>query len=122
MLPELNAIDQRIFQEQKHMLHNLATRAREEVLIEIEHCIPILAQSVQSVSMRYPRLTGIFANVLQNRRIVPKSTMHLAPYVLPAIAKSVEVLLGRQKMREYERTAEIYQQLLVAYLKQDLGY
>lgn len=87
---------------------------------EIEYCLPIFAGKVHSVSMRYPRLRGILENVLQNRRIVPKRAMYLGPYFLPAIAKSVGILLGKEKMREYEAAAKIYRQLLIAYLKRDL--
>jgi len=70
--------------------------------------------------MRYPKLRQTFQKVLQNKRIVPKRMMYLAPYFLPAMAKAVGVLLGKEKMREYETAARIDQQLLVAYLKQDL--
>jgi len=103
------------------MLRDFPQRAREEVLREIEYCIPIFAEKVHSVSIRYPKLTRIFANVLQNRRVVPKRTMYLAPYFLPTMAKSIEIFLGKETIREYESAAEIYRQLLVAYLKQDLG-
>ena len=102
------------------MLDNFQQRAREEVMREVEYCIPIFSGKVYSVSMRYPKLIHTFENVLQNKRIVPKRMMYLAPYFLPAMAKAVGVLLGKEKMREYETAARIYQQLLVAYLKQDL--
>jgi len=46
--------------------------------------------------------------------------MYLAPYFLPTLAKAVWVWLGDERMGEYEAAAQIYQQLLIAYLKQDL--
>jgi len=105
---------------EQNTLDNFSQRAREEVLREIDYCLPIFAEKVHSVSTRYPKLTRVFANVLQNRRIVPKRAMYLAPFFLPTIARTVGILLGREKMREYETAAKIYQQLLVAYMKQDL--
>jgi len=102
------------------MLDHFSQRAREEIMREIEYCIPIFSGKVYSVSMRYPKLRQAFENVLQNKRIAPKRMMYLAPYFLPAMAKAVAVLLGKEKMREYETAARVYQQLLVVYLKQDL--
>jgi len=102
------------------MLDNFQQRAREEVLREIEYCLPIFSEKVHSVSMRYPKLRQISENVLQNRRIVPKRIMYLAPYFLPILAKAVRILLGEERTGEYEAAAKIYQQLLIAYLKQDL--
>ena len=87
---------------------------------EIDYFLPIFAEKVHSVSIRYPKLTRMFANVLQNRRIVPERTMYLAPYFLPTMARAVGILLGKEMMREYELATKIYEQLLVAYLKQDL--
>ncbi|HKZ40020.1 MAG TPA: hypothetical protein VJ044_03610 [Candidatus Hodarchaeales archaeon] len=102
------------------MLDDFQQRVREEVLKEIEYCLPIFSEKVHSVSIRYPKLRQISENVLQNRRIVPKWIMYLAPYFLPTLAKAVWILLGDEKMEEYEAAAKIYQQLLIAYLKQDL--
>ena len=102
------------------MLSNFPQRARTEAFREIEYCIPIFSIKVYSVSMRYPKLMRPFKNVLKNKRTVPKRMMYLAPYFLPAMAKAVGVLLGKEKMREYETAVRIYQQFLVAYLKQDL--
>jgi hypothetical protein len=102
------------------MLDDFQQRAREEVLREIEYCLPICAEKIRSVSMRHPKLTRILEHVLQNRRIVPKRIMYLAPYFLPTLAKAVWILLGEERMGEYEAAAKIYQQLLIAYLKQDL--
>jgi len=102
------------------MLDNFQQRAREEVLREITYCVPICAEKVRSVSMRHPKLTRIFEHVLRNRKIVPKRIMYLAPYFLPTLAKAVWVWLGDERMGEYEAAAQIYQQLLIAYLKQDL--
>jgi hypothetical protein len=103
------------------MLRNFPQRAREEVLREIEYCVPIFAGKVHSVSIKHRRLARIFASITQNRRIVPERTMYLAPYFVPTMAKAVEIFLGKETVREYESAAEIYRQVLVAYLKQDLG-
>ncbi len=102
------------------MLENFSRRARDEAFREIEYCIPILAEKLQSVSMRHPKLKRTFEHVLKNERIVPRRMMWIAPYFLPVLARSVRILLGKEKMRQYETEVEIYRQLLLAYLKQDV--
>jgi len=102
------------------MLSNFPQRARAEAFREIEYCIPIFAVRIHLASMRHPKLRRVFELVLQNRRIVPKSMMCVAPYLIPVSAKVVSILLGRELMSQYEEGAKIYRQLLVDYLKQDL--
>lgn len=102
------------------MFSNFPRRARAEAFREIEYCIPIFALKIHLVSMRHPNLRRTFELVLQNRRIVPKSMMRIAPYFIPVSTKVVSILLGRELMSEYEEGAQLYRQLLVDYLKQDL--
>jgi hypothetical protein len=103
------------------MFRDLPERARAEAWRMIEYCVPILTDRVHSVAFKYPRLTRIFQDVLRNRRIVPRRSMHLLPYFIPFIATAVEVSLGKEKVREYETAAQIYRQMLVDYLKQDMA-
>jgi hypothetical protein len=102
------------------MLSNFLQKARAETFREFEYCIPIFAARINSVSMQHPRLRRAFELVLQNRRMIPKSTMCIASYFIPVSTKVVSILLGRELMRQYEVGAQIYRQLLVDYLKQDL--
>jgi hypothetical protein len=94
---------------------------REEAWREIEYCVPLLTERVHSISIKHRRLTRIFQSVLQNRRIVPRRSMYVVPYFIPIMAKVVEISLGREKAREYETAAQVYRQLLVAYLRQDMA-
>ncbi|MGO9644486.1 MAG: hypothetical protein ACLPY5_07035 [Candidatus Bathyarchaeia archaeon] len=102
------------------MLSDFPQKARAEAFSEIEYCIPIFAAKIHLISMRHPKLRRTIELVLQNRRIVPKSMMCIAPYFIPLSTKVVSILLGRETMRQYEKTTNIYRHLLVDYLKQDL--
>ena len=93
---------------------------REEAWREIEYSIPILTERVHSLSIKHRRLTRIFQSVLQNRRIIPRRSMYVVPYSIHIMAKVVEIALGREKARDYETAAQVYRQLLVAYLRRDI--